>query len=329
MNAKRIAVVGSGNIAKRHIGNIAANWPNYHITVIHPTGRLANAEEYSPEIDVGSFSLVGQNAFDWAIIASPSAYHVQHADYLLAKGVPVLLEKPIAHQITDELLRLDAQKHRIRVAYNLRFLSSAQFVKNWLQHHKLGAIHSVIVDVGQFLPDWRPNKDYRETASARSDLGGGVLLELSHELDYLQWLFGHFVGCFCNARRSGVLELDVEDTADLLLQHSSGWVANVHLDMLQRKPFRVCKIVFERGVLSWNIIKNTVCLSEGNAPDVVVFDGQDWDRNLMYKNMLVAYQDTMAGAAREVCTFEEALAILNLVVSLKSSSEEARWVSLV
>src|SRR5690606_29956228 len=104
-------------------------------------------------------------------------------------------EKPLSDSLESfaragEVLLENSAK--IEVAYNLRFMPSAIRLKELLTEQIVGRIHSVSIEVGQYLPDWRPATDYRKNVSACKKLGGGVLLELSHELDYLTWLFGEF-----------------------------------------------------------------------------------------------------------------------------------------
>ena len=101
----------------------------------------------------------------------------------------------------------------------------------------MGEIISLEAHVGSYLPDWRPQKDYKESVSARAELGGGVLLELSHELDYIRWFFGGIDSVIAVLKNSNILGLDVEDGADLILKSSKGLHISLHLDFNSRIVF--------------------------------------------------------------------------------------------
>src|SRR5690606_29586470 len=175
----------------------------------------------------------------------------------------------------------------------------------------IGRVMNVLIDVGQYLPDWRPQDDYRKGVSARRALGGGVLLELSHEFDYLRWIFGTFDTGFCHATTSGSLELDVEDRADVILTRSDGVVANVHMDFLQRHPRRTCKVIGEGGNLVWNPMTNSVTL-ETKAGEQKLFADPEWDRNLMYMDLLRHFAKVARGEAEPLVGRGHAMATLRL-----------------
>lgn len=256
-------IVGSGSIARRHMRNIQSTYPQAKIVCVSASGRELNSNELPSGVSaLGSLHDALQVIPTFAIIASPAPLHVEQASLLASSGVSILVEKPLS----DSLVRFASQGgaslngKRILVAYNLRFMPSIRVFKQYIDSGKLGRIHSVSCEVGQYLPDWRPDSDYRKNVSAQRTLGGGALLELSHELDYLQWLFGPVANVYCIARISGALELDAEDTVDALLVSQKGYVINLHMDFLQRTATRKCKVVGEHASLEWNILDNSVVL---------------------------------------------------------------------
>ena len=99
---------------------------------------------------------------------------------------------------------------KIGVAYNLRYLPSAKKVKHIISERVLGRLTNVHIECGQYLPDWRPGTDYRLGVSAQKKLGGGALLELSHELDYLLWIFGSIRSVVAKLETTGTLDIDVD-----------------------------------------------------------------------------------------------------------------------
>lgn len=290
---KKIAVIGIGSMGQRHISNIRTMYPDAQIYAVSSSGSLSTATQKNTH--VLSVSLQEAIAFkpDFAIVASPATFHLQHTTVLLAANIPVLIEKPItgnSHEV-DELMALVQQtKIPVSVAYCLRYLPAAHIVKKLLEQKKIGTIYNISAHVGQYLPDWRKNKDYRSSVSASKALGGGVLLELSHELDYLQWLVGELQYEHAILRNTKELDLEVEEIADLILTTELGAVCTIHLDFIQKNVQRYCYFIGEKGHLYWNLLENQVSLFLDNKKQII-FDEPEWDKNKMYILMLEEFID--------------------------------------
>lgn len=317
-------VVGSGSIAKRHIGNLKKLFSPSRVACVSASGRVLDSADVGEGVlCLPSIAQALAERPTFAIVASPAPWHIEHSLQLLEAGVPVLIEKPVAdnlQRLSGVHDRLSAYSPVIDVAYNLRYMSSAVAFKALIEEGRIGALRSASVDVGQYLPDWRPASDYRNNVSARRELGGGVLLELSHELDYLGWLFGRFESVYCSARNSGALEIDVEDTVDALLVRVDGLVANVHLDFLQRAPVRTCKVVGQAGTLIWDILNNRISLHSAQDERAVLFDDPLYDRNDMYLDQLRHFAKVASGAAQPAVGIADALATLHLIEAMKHSA---------
>lgn len=317
-------VVGSGSIARRHIGNIKTLFGHARVGCVSASGRVPAPEEIGADTVVYlSLEQALQDKPVLAIVASPAPFHVSHAAMLLQAGVPVLVEKPLSDSLATFVIAGDvlrANRDKVEVAYNLRFMPSAIKLKSLLDEGVLGNIHGVAIDVGQYLPDWRPASDYRKNVSARKELGGGVLLELSHELDYLCWLFGSFETAYCIASNSGALEIDVEDRVDAILTSRSGLVANLHMDFLQRAPSRTCRIIGQHGTLVWNILCNSISLLGEKGAETVLFSEPEYDRNTMYLDELARFAKLAVGELSPAVDVEQALSTLCLIEALKHSS---------
>ena len=325
-------VIGSGSIAKRHIGNLKKLFASARVGCISASGRILSAE------DVGDDTQIYRSMNDaladkpvLAIVASPAPSHLDYAVQLLDRNVPVLIEKPLCDSLDGFSAHRDvllAHKAQIEIAYNLRFMSSALKFKALLDARCVGVIRSVSVDVGQYLPDWRPASDYRKNVSARRELGGGVLLELSHELDYLRWLFGEFETAYCVARNTAALEIDVEDTVDALLVRVDQLVVNVHMDFLQRSPVRICKVIGQEGTLIWDVLNNSITLHSGRDQQHVLFEDPGYDRNNMYLDQLRHFVHVAQGTASPVIGLEDGLQTLQLVEAMKKSSATGQVVNI-
>lgn len=319
----RCLVVGSGSIARRHIANLRQLLPRAEVACVSASGRSIPLGETAATICLTSFD----EALAWqpelAVVASPAPLHLDHAVALLETGIAVLIEKPLSDSLSRYgalATRLEPWRDRIEVAYNLRFLSSCRRLRMLLHEHVVGRLHSVHIDLGQYLPDWRPGSDYRRNVSANRSLGGGVLLELSHEFDYLTHLFGRFDRVFCVIGQSGLLEIDVEDRADILLTRADGLVAQLHMDFLQRKATRRCKVIGEHGNLLWDLVANSITL-ETSFREEVLFSEPDVDRNAMYLELLSGFIDLAQGRAAPRITYDDGLAVLAMVDAMRQSAK--------
>jgi predicted dehydrogenase len=273
----RYLVVSLGSIGRRHIGNLRLLCPDAQIGVLRTRTRMgANTEELPEGINVQFFELAEALAFapDAVLVASPSSTHLHYAMAFITRGIPVLVEKPLA-DTTRGLRELVAKatEHQVRaaVAYNLRYKPSLQYVRQQVLSGGIGEVLSVRAEVGQYLPDWRPGTRYQHNVSAQAALGGGALLELSHELDYLYWMFGLPHSVTARGGQLSELELDVEDLVDLLLEYENPTrLVSVHLDFIQRVPHRSCRLIGAQGTMIWDAIKDVV--------DIYRVETGQWER---------------------------------------------------
>lgn len=269
----RILIVGLGSIGKRHLRLARALLPNADIRILrHQEGSAV------PDSANGSFSSIDEAiafAPQTAVIASPAPFHIATAQALAEAGVHLLIEKPLSASLNGVMQLLETCQKQgtvLLTGYNLRFLPSLQRFRDLLGDGVIGKVLSVRCEIGQYLPSWRPDSDYRQSVSARRELGGGALLELSHELDYLRWIFGEVDWVKATLRRQSELEIDVEDTAHLTLGFApaadgSQLIGTVDLDFVRHDTTRLCTAIGENGSLRWNGLTGGVALYEAGAKD--------------------------------------------------------------
>jgi predicted dehydrogenase len=251
----RFLIVGCGSIGERHIRNIKSL--SLADIIVHDV----NSERLSTigqKYDVQTYQELG-SAFDQnvdaAFVCTPPNTHICIAQLAIEHNVHVFVEKPISHRLegVNKLLKDSAERGLIvYVGYNLRFHPGLNVVKNMLDEAKIGRVLSAHMEFGQYLPYWRPQQDYRQSYTARKNLGGGIILDASHEIDYARWFLGEVKEVFCFAGRLSSLEVETEDTAQILLRFESGAIADVHLDFVQRAYSRYCKLIGEDGTILWN-----------------------------------------------------------------------------
>ena len=241
---------------------------------IHILGHRAISE--IPEFSSGYLTTIEEAikyAPQIAVIANPSTFHIPIAQALAKTGTHLLIEKPIS-SATDGVFELieTCKKHDcvLQVGYNLRYSPSLQKFRELLEAGLIGEFLSVRCEVGQYLPTWRPENDYRLGVSAKKDLGGGVLLELSHELDYLQWIFGDVDWVRATLTQQSSLEIDVEDSAHLTLGFKFGTsqqqlIGTLNMDFIRHDQTRICTAIGSKGSLRWDGITGEVSVFEEDA----------------------------------------------------------------
>lgn len=312
------AVIGMGSIAKRHLANLRQLHPLAKIYAVSASGNNTVVPENADAV-VSLDELIASGP-EYVIVASPAPYHVDAAQKLLAHDIAVLIEKPLAHnaQTCLALQTLCARQERelVAVGYCLRFLPSALVVKDFLNERLLGTVYNVRANVGQYLPGWRSDKDYKASVSASRSLGGGALLELSHELDYLMWLLGDLSLQHSWLRTSEELGLAVEDIADLVLLSDSNIYVSVHLDFVQKSTQRNCEFIGEYGRLVWDLLSNTVTLYHEKGVDSLYAE-PDYDKNGMYLAMLTEFENVSLRGKNTLATVTSATKVVQLIDQAK------------
>lgn len=278
----RLLIVGSGAIGKRHFEVLKTLYPHSDIRFL---SRATKDLQLSEGRYMYTWDEVDEFSPNLAIIANPAPFHFQVGVSLAKKGVHLLVEKPICnHSLDADLLVSECNANNVflKVGYNLRYLSSLQTFRKLIINGVVGDLMSVRAEVGQYLPDWRKGVDYRDTVSACKNLGGGVLLELSHEIDYLNWIFGTPDSVIGVVSKQSKLEIDVEDNADLLIRYCIGsheksfLVANLSMDFIRFNPVRQCTVIGSTGSIRWDGIANTVeHYKPSKSAWATIFIGQD------------------------------------------------------
>lgn len=269
--APRVLVVGVGSIGRRHLG-ILKGLGDVTLAVCEPDAERLRAvvDEFGvagfPSIEDG-LTLFGPDA---VLVCTPPVLHVAQAREAVAAGADVFVEKPLSSSL-DGVAELAAEAvaaaRVVQVGYNLHFERSLRRVKQLVDDRAIGRILWARIEFGQYLPDWRPLQDYRTSYTARRELGGGILLDASHELAYAIWLLGEPVDVVSMAGRVSDLDVDVEDCATVLLRFADGAQADVHVDFVQRMPSRTCTLAGERGTIVWDALAHSVRVCTPGAPD--------------------------------------------------------------
>lgn len=261
-----------------------------------------------------------------AVVASPAPWHPADATALLDAGCHVLVEKPVAAALhTTSTQRMAAHPHahdRLLVGYHLRFSEVLAQVVTWIGQGGVGTPTAARLVVGQHLSAWRPGTEAQLGVSARAELGGGVLLELSHELDVATVVLDAPVVAIerCTLRHDGApTDGIVETVADLDLRLRSGQSCSVHLDMTSHTPQRRWTVEGTEGTVEADVLASRVSLRrrDGTVEDRSIPTG---DRDRAEHRMIAHLEDMTANGVAPRCGIDDGLAAVAVVEAARRSA---------
>ena len=261
---KRVLVVGGGSAGIRHAINSRKILPTAEIWLLTKRTDLNFCDE---KINViGSILEAKQFSADVAIIANSANNHMQSAVTFAKNGAHIFVEKPISVSLSDakSLLSVcESEGRQVAVGYNLRYSPSLNYFREQILGEAIGKILGFDCEVGQYLPEWRTNIRYQDSVSAQKKYGGGALLELSHEIDYLGWIFGEWSWVSSNFSKVSQLEIDVEDYVNCIIAYkdnASGRevFGTLIQDLIRRDKTRFCYVVGSETSMRWCGIRRMV-----------------------------------------------------------------------
>lgn len=326
----KILIVGLGSIGRRHLKNITSLFPDTEVIALRHIKAL-DAESIP---GVSQFFYTLSDAIkagpDVAFITNPSPFHIPVAIELAENGIHLFIEKPLSNDLNDVYQFSKICKNNntiVMIGFNYRFKKSLIALKDALNSGIIGKILSYRGEVGQYLPDWRINTDYRHSVSANKELGGGALLELSHEIDYCRWLLGEFESVCAIAGKYSDLEIDVEDIAEIIIQFRSGAIGNIHLDMVNQAKTRKCEIIGSDGTLIWDAIDNSLkIISKDSKQWSYLVTPSNIDRNQMQSDEIIHFFDCIREGRTPSVSIEDGIAALKIIDAIRKSSSEKRCV---
>ena len=205
----------------------------------------------------------------------------------------------------------------------MRFHPGLKILKELIDSGKIGRVLWLNAEAGQYLPDWRPWQHYRESYSARQELGGGIILDGSHELDYICWLLGRPTEVTCRAEHLSSLDVDVEDSAWIYLSFPERRRAELHLDFVQRAYTRTCKVVGETGTALWDFNLQEVRWFSAEQPGWNSIP-YEFETNDMYVAEMVHFLESLGSRTGPMVDLEQGRDVIRVVEAAKKSSEEGR-----
>ena len=343
----RFLVVGLGGIGQRHVRNLRtllgpdAEILAYRVRRDSPTltdslgiesgGSVEDKYDLTVFADLDTALGEGPDA---VLICNPSSLHMPVALKAARAGRALFIEKPISNTTegTDELIDLvESQRLVGLVGYQMRFHPSLQRAHALLEAGAIGRVVAVRIEVGEYLPGWHTYEDYRQMYASRADLGGGVILSQIHELDYVYWLFGMPTRVFAVGGHLTRLEVDVEDTASILLECSVDGRAipvHVHQDYIQRPPSRTCEVIGDAGKILVDLRQLTLTAFDADGSITESSSNPGFERNQLFLEEMTHFLACLEGRETPRVSVRDGARSLAIALGAKQSIETGQVVDL-
>lgn len=342
----KFLIAGLGSIGQRHVRNLRAALGNdAEIIAYRSRGlplvlseKMTTVPGAEPESHYGIKSFTDlEQALDMkpdaVFICNPTRFHIPVALAAAKRGCALFIEKPLSdsREGLEELRReVATRKLTVLVGYQLRFHPAFKKLKELIENGSLGKIISAHMEFGEYLPDMHPYEDYRGEYAARKDLGGGVVLCFIHEIDALIHLFGEAKRIFALGGKRSALEMDAEDTADILIEAGLNEVkipVNVHLDFVQRPPRRRYRIIGESASVEWDYFTNKILIMTTSDRKVEEISFSGFERNQMFTDELQHFLACIDGREQPEVSFESGMKSLEVALLIKESMSSGKVIN--
>jgi len=329
----KILFVGLGGIGQRHLRNLHAKFGDsvsflaYRVRnlrkTVTPELTIDKDIDFIEKYSVWEFCDLDEALLekpDVAFICNPSSFHIPACIKVAKAGCHIFVEKPLSHSMdgVDELISLCEAKNLITfVGFQLRFHPCYTLVKKLIKENAVGKLLSVRAEVGEYMPGFHKWEDYRGLYTSRKDLGGGVVLSQIHEIDYLYDLFGMPNDVAALGGRSSSLEIDVEDTVDVLMNTVFRGVnlsISLHMDFIQRPPSRFCKIIGEEGTIIMDFVESKVTVDK---PDGTEYYHFNFERNDLFVKEIEHFFNCIFNYQQPIVTIKDGVNSLQTALAIK------------
>jgi predicted dehydrogenase len=311
----RILIAGLGGIGQRHLRNLRARLgagaeinavdPRRNIPVLTDQLQVEAGITLEKKYDLHIFSDL-EPALAWkpdaVFVCNPTSLHVPTALQAAQAGCHLFIEKPLSHNLeqVEALISLVKRQGLMAVVgYQMRFHPCLLRLYTLVQEKTVGRILSVRAEIGEYLPGWHGYEDYRQMYASHQDLGGGVILSQIHEMDYLYWLFGLPCSVYALGGHLSRLEVDVEDTADILMNFTMDGQSvpvSLHEDYLQRPSYRTCEVIGDQGKILVNLAALSLEEFDGEGKQVEAASYAGFQRNQMFVDELNHFLSSLRGS---------------------------------
>ena len=256
----KVLIIGLGSIALKHIKALQELYPSVVIYALRRKGELSKKLE--GVIEIFDMDEIAVDTLSFILISNPTSVHYDTIQKVIRYKKPLFIEKPIfgtlSKEANDLVMEVERQGISTYVACNLRFLESIAKTKELLVGKR---VNEVNVYCGSYLPDWRPNVDFRKVYSANKEMGGGVHIDLIHELDYVYWLFGTPIHTQFFFSNKSSLNITAYDYANYLWEYDD-FSVSVVLNYYRRDSKRTLEILTDEGTYLVDLLRNNISYND-------------------------------------------------------------------
>jgi predicted dehydrogenase len=328
----KFLIAGFGSIGRRHLRNLRTLGETDFVLLRSHKSTLPDDEISALPVETNITAALAHKP-DAVIISNPTALHLDVAIPAANAGCAILMEKPVSHSLE----RLDEFKLAVKtggagvlLGYQFRFHPGLRQVKTWLDDGMIGRPLSFRAHWGEYLPNWHPWENYRDSYTARQDLGGGVVVTLSHPVDYLRWLLGDVQSLWAFSGKISDLEVQVEDYAEIGMQIQSGATGSLHVDYFQQPPSHTLEITGTSGRVTWDNADGCAELfrsETGVWQDVPL--PANFDRNDLFLAEMRHFMDVVQKKAAPVCNLADGEAALKICLAAHQSATSKQLIKLI
>ena len=339
--------IGLGSIGQRHLRNLKYLRPDAQIAAVrsHKSAPVlselnqvipqANIKDHYNINEFHSLSTALTDCPDLIFVTNPSSMHIDASIQAVNSGAYVFVEKPLSHNWkgVEELLQAEKNQGRKKVTmgYQYRFHPAMQLVKSILDKSIIGHLVGARLVNGEYMPNWHPYEDYRTSYAARKDLGGGDLVTQIHDFDYALWLFGQPKQIFAVGGHLSSLEIDVEDSVQVLMQCESEGCelpVSISMDYLQWPSAKGFTIVGDAGRIVCDITNSTVSVSNLQSKDTEFHEFPDLNRNDIFLDEMRNFLSFASGDTQPIVDLTEGIRSLRIALAAKESIKTKKCVTL-
>jgi predicted dehydrogenase len=260
----------------------------------------------------------------FAVVATPSARHLEIALPAAEAGCDLYIEKPLAHELKDiDRLLAVVRERRLVAMLGCQFHFHPLFIElhSMIGEGRLGRIVGATAEYGDYLPSWHPWEDYRKGYSARRELGGGAILTLIHPLDYLHSLFGEWRRI--QAMVTAVPSLDTpaaEDFCNINIEFSNGVLAQVHVDYLQRPAVHRLSILGEAGRAVCDYHSGELIWQPTQGEAIIRRVNAGFERNMMFLDAMKHFLNCLRDRTESRVPLAEGAAVLRMALEARRTA---------
>lgn len=323
----RILIVGFGNIGKKHCKNLISNFKNIEIGLVSNKDLINEIKKFKNKRIYLYKSLLSSLNFNpnAVIISTPSNLHYKQSCFYIKKNINVFVEKPVFNKLQKiTILKKNISKNNnlYLVGYNLRYSKLLNNFKSYIDKKIVGKIYYVNCVVGKDLKTWNDD-NYTKKISGKKNKGGGVMLELSHEIDYLNWIFGDFKNVYASLSKVSNLKINVEDNVVAIFELEEkikNFKIFLHMDFVRKDNTRFIEVIGSKGTIKIDLIKGRIEHFSGNNNVWKILNNDTSHLVNSYKNQFFNFFNHLFHSNDLINNLDQSYEVLKIIDSMKKSN---------